>query len=45
MNIQYAYMSHFYANCTSIFLKLDIGFEDVPTDVFEAARNLPSFRR
>lgn len=43
--LQYAYMSHFYANYTSIFLKSDLTFEDLPASAFEAIRNLPSFRR
>jgi origin recognition complex subunit 3 len=43
--LKYAYMSHFYASCPSIFLRSDIGFKDVPVDAFEAVRNLPSFRR
>jgi origin recognition complex subunit 3 len=43
--LKYAYMSHFYANYTSIFLRKDIAFEDLPTEAFEAVRNLPSFRQ
>ncbi|KAF2187801.1 hypothetical protein K469DRAFT_569244 [Zopfia rhizophila CBS 207.26] len=44
-SLKYAYMSHFYANYPSLFLKQDITFKDLPPDVFEATRNLPSFRR
>jgi origin recognition complex subunit 3 len=43
--LKYAFMSHFYANYASIFLKDDLEAEDIPEDVFEAVRNLPSFRR
>ncbi|KAF2201461.1 hypothetical protein GQ43DRAFT_37033 [Delitschia confertaspora ATCC 74209] len=43
--LKYAYMSHFYANCTSIFLKKDITFKELPKEVLEAVRNLPSFRK
>jgi origin recognition complex subunit 3 len=43
--LKYAYMSHFYASYPTIFLRRDIAFEDLPADVFEAVRNLPSFRR
>ncbi|KAL6711965.1 Origin recognition complex subunit 3 [Coniothyrium glycines] len=43
--LKYAHMSHFYANCASIFLKENLAFEDVSTDAFECVRNLPSFRR
>ncbi|KAF1996241.1 hypothetical protein P154DRAFT_443665 [Amniculicola lignicola CBS 123094] len=42
--LKYGYMSHFYANCTSIFLKDGLSFEDVSPEIFEAVRNLPSFR-
>ncbi|KAF2118306.1 origin recognition complex subunit [Lophiotrema nucula] len=43
--LKYAYMSHFYANLTSIFLRDDLAVKNLPPDVFEAVRNLPSFRR
>ncbi|KAL5381457.1 hypothetical protein DPSP01_007171 [Paraphaeosphaeria sporulosa] len=43
--LKYAYMSHFYANPTTIFLKNDPKFKDFSSDAFEAIRNLPSFRR
>lgn len=42
--VKYAYMTHFYANATSLFLCPDLDFQDVPSDHFEAVRNLPSFR-
>ncbi|KAF2858702.1 hypothetical protein K470DRAFT_272190 [Piedraia hortae CBS 480.64] len=40
--IQYAYMSHFYANAVSIFLSSD--WSTIPSDHYEAVRHLPSFR-
>lgn len=43
--VKYAYMSHFYASHPSILLKESLRFKDVEKDVFEAVRNLPSFRR
>jgi origin recognition complex subunit 3 len=43
--LRYAYMSHFYASVPSIFLADDLRFEDVQSEVVEAVRNLPSFRR
>lgn len=43
--VKYAYMSHFYANILSIFLRPGLKFEDVTNVEFEALRNLPSFRR
>ncbi|KAF2442142.1 hypothetical protein P171DRAFT_433699 [Karstenula rhodostoma CBS 690.94] len=43
--LKYAYMSHFYANPATIFLKYDPKFKDFSSDAFEAIRNLPSFRR
>ncbi|PVH98589.1 hypothetical protein DM02DRAFT_42965 [Periconia macrospinosa] len=43
--LKYAYMSHFYANCPSIFLDEGLLFNDVSSESFEALRNLPSFRR
>ncbi|KAF2869327.1 origin recognition complex subunit 3 N-terminus-domain-containing protein [Massariosphaeria phaeospora] len=42
--LKYAYMSHFYANQMSIFLKDGISFEDLSSDDVEVARTLPSFR-
>jgi origin recognition complex subunit 3 len=43
--LKYAYMSHFYASCPSIFLKEGLTFENVSAEAFESVRNLPSFRR
>ncbi|KAF1830328.1 origin recognition complex subunit [Decorospora gaudefroyi] len=43
--LKYAYMSHFYASVPSLLLKEGITFSDVTADIFEAVRNLPSFRR
>lgn len=43
--LKYAYMSHFYASCSSIFLKEDLAPPQISADVLEAVRNLPSFRR
>ncbi|KAF2831225.1 hypothetical protein CC86DRAFT_390876 [Ophiobolus disseminans] len=43
--LKYAYMSHFYASYPTIFLRNGLAFEDLPAEAFEAARNLPSFRR
>ena len=43
--LRYAYMSHFYANHTTVFLKSNPMFEDFSPDDFEAVRNLASFRR
>lgn len=43
--LKYAYMCHFYASYPSILLQKDLSFEDLPVEVFEAVRNLPSFRR
>jgi origin recognition complex subunit 3 len=43
--LKYAYMSHFYASYPNIFLRKDLTFDKLPTDAFEAVRNLPSFRR
>lgn len=43
--LKYAYMSHFYAVLPSIFLKQGVTFEELTADVFEAVRNVPSFRR
>ncbi|KAK6433639.1 Origin recognition complex subunit 3 [Oleoguttula sp. CCFEE 5521] len=40
---QYAYMSHFYANALSIFLAPEVKLKDVPSDHFDALRNLKSF--
>jgi origin recognition complex subunit 3 len=41
--IRYGYMSHYYANALSIFLSSP-SLEDVPSDHFEALRNVASFR-
>lgn len=43
--LKYAYMSHFYASFPTILLKSDLSFKDMPSDAFDAVRNLPSFRR
>lgn len=43
--LRYAYMSHFYARVPSILLNADIKFEDLESDVLEAVRNMPTFRR
>lgn len=43
--LKYAYMSHFYASCPSIFLRGDLAAADVSAEAFESARNLPSFKR
>jgi origin recognition complex subunit 3 len=43
--LKYAYMSHFYASCPTIFLQEGLAFEDLSSDTIEAVRNLPSFRR
>lgn len=43
--LKYAYMSHFYANPATIFLKSDSKLSDFSPEDFEAVRNLPSFRR
>ncbi|KAF4555878.1 Origin recognition complex subunit 3-like protein [Elsinoe fawcettii] len=40
---QYAYMTHFYANATSLFLDNQVPVSAIPKDHFEAIRNLPSF--
>ena len=42
--MQYAYMSHYYANPLSIFLIPDIKSADIPKTHFEALRNVASFR-
>ncbi|KAF2750713.1 hypothetical protein M011DRAFT_416928, partial [Sporormia fimetaria CBS 119925] len=44
-SLKYAYMSHFYANYPTVLLRKDISFKTLDADVFEAVRNLPSFRR
>ncbi|PPJ52926.1 hypothetical protein CBER1_11565 [Cercospora berteroae] len=41
---RYAYMSHYYANATSLLLDPKITLRDVPKDHFEALRNLPTLR-
>ncbi len=43
--LKYAYMSHFYASLPSVLLDEHVKFQDLSSDVFEALRNLPSFRR
>ncbi|OCK81041.1 hypothetical protein K432DRAFT_296423 [Lepidopterella palustris CBS 459.81] len=43
--VKYAYMCHFYANPLSVFLSQSLAFGEMPHDVWEATRNLPSFRR
>ncbi|GAM82657.1 hypothetical protein ANO11243_006390 [Dothideomycetidae sp. 11243] len=42
-SVQYAYMTHFYANALSIFLDPDLSSKDVRKDHFEALRCVPSF--
>lgn len=42
--LQYAYMSNFYANPLSLFLKPTLVREEVPDDHFEALRTTNSFR-
>jgi origin recognition complex subunit 3 len=42
--IQYAYMSAYYANALTMFLNIDIEIQEIPKDHFLAVRNLPSFR-
>ena len=42
--VQYAHMSCYYANALSIFLDPTVKYKDVPSDHFEAVRNLDSFR-
>lgn len=45
--LKYAHMSHFYASYPSILLREGNGnvFQKLPSELFEAVRNLPSFRR
>ncbi|KAK7558254.1 origin recognition complex subunit [Phyllosticta citricarpa] len=43
--LKYAYMSHFFANPLSIFLREGLKYEDVAKEDIEALRNLGSFRR
>ncbi|KAK8163089.1 origin recognition complex subunit 3 N-terminus-domain-containing protein [Phyllosticta citrichinensis] len=43
--LKYAYMSHFFANRLSIFLRKDLQFEDVTKEDLEALRNLGSFQQ
>ena len=43
--LNYAYMSHFYANAATVFLKSDPDFSDFSSEDFDTVRNLPSFRR
>lgn len=42
--VQYAYMSCYYANALSLFLDDNVKSKDVPQDHYEAIRNLDSFR-
>ena len=42
--MQYALLSHFYANALTIFLSSKLKLSDVPADHFEALRQLPSFQ-
>ncbi|KAK6001598.1 hypothetical protein QM012_002929 [Aureobasidium pullulans] len=44
-SVQYAYLSHFYANALSIFLGENITLADVSAEHMEALRNLPSFQQ
>ncbi len=44
-SIQYAYMSHFYANPLSVFISEDVVSQDVSKEHLEALRNAPSFRK
>ncbi|EOD51879.1 putative origin recognition complex subunit 3 protein [Neofusicoccum parvum UCRNP2] len=41
----YAYMSHFFANPLSIFLRPDLKYEQVSSKDLEALRNVDSFRK
>ncbi|KAK8229748.1 origin recognition complex subunit [Phyllosticta capitalensis] len=43
--LKYAYMSHFFANPLSIFLRKGLKYKDVSKEDLEALRNLGSFRR
>ena len=42
--VQYAYMSFYYANALALFRDEDMQLKDIPKDHFAAVRNLPSFR-
>ena len=42
--MQYAYMAHFFANPLSCLLSVELTFEILRPQHFEAIRNLPSFR-
>ena len=42
--IQYAYMSCFYANALTVFLDKQAKSEDIPRDHYDGVRNLPSFQ-
>ncbi|KAG9531838.1 hypothetical protein KCU93_g1512, partial [Aureobasidium melanogenum] len=44
-SVQYAYLSHFYANALSIFLDETVILTDVSPEHMEALRNLPSFQQ
>ncbi|GME25303.1 origin recognition complex subunit [Neofusicoccum parvum] len=43
--LKYAYMSHFFANPLSIFLRPDLKYEQVSSKDLEALRNVDSFRK
>lgn len=42
--LQYAYMTHFYGSRLSVLLAPVLDFAEVPENVFEGVRNLPSYR-
>ncbi|THZ88881.1 hypothetical protein D6C84_00522 [Aureobasidium pullulans] len=44
-SVQYAYLSHFYANALSIFLDETVAPADISNEHLEAVRNLPSFQQ
>ncbi|KIW04148.1 hypothetical protein, variant [Verruconis gallopava] len=44
-SLQYAYMSHFYANPLSVFLSRDLSLDDISKEHIEAVRNTTSFRK
>ncbi|KAI5208281.1 hypothetical protein E4T39_01609 [Aureobasidium subglaciale] len=44
-SVQYAYLSHFYANALSIFLDDTITLTDISVEHLEALRNLSSFQQ
>ncbi len=45
LSLKYAHMSHYYANALTVFLIPDIKFADIPSDHFDALRNVDSFRQ